>query len=245
MKLVQVPDGLPCDGGDDIAGLKPSRLTRAARLDADDERASLHRQLIGVGHLGRHADGHDAEEARTTRPWASRVATIGLMVLAEMANPMPWAEAISAVLIPTTSPLRFKRGPPELPGLMAASVWMRLWSIGRPGCSMVRPSALTTPTVTVGPPSIQSGLPIATTVSPTASVDEAPSRSAGGPALDLEDRQIGKPVGTDHGRPEDAPVGQRHLDLLGAFDHMIVRQHVPRTVEKEAPSPARESTPAG
>src|SRR6266542_3762190 len=46
---------------------------------------------------------------------------------------------------------------------------------------MVRPSALTTPAVTVGPPSIQSGLPIATTVSPTASLDEAPSRSTGRP----------------------------------------------------------------
>ena len=99
------------------------------------------------------------------------------MVLAEMANPMPWAEAITAVLIPTTSPLRFRRGPPELPGLIA--VWMRSWSIGSPGCSMVRPSALTTPAVTVGPPSIQIGLPIATTVSPTASLDEAASLSAG------------------------------------------------------------------
>jgi hypothetical protein len=37
---------------------------------------------------------------------------------------MPWAEAITAVLMPTTWPARFRSGPPELPGLMAASVWM-------------------------------------------------------------------------------------------------------------------------
>ena len=31
-----------------------------------------------------------------------------------------------AVLIPTTSPLRSNSGPPELPRLIAASVWMKL-----------------------------------------------------------------------------------------------------------------------
>ena len=30
-----------------------------------------------------------------------------------------------AVLIPTSSPLRLTSAPPELPGLMAASVWMK------------------------------------------------------------------------------------------------------------------------
>ena len=40
------------------------------------------------------------------------------------ANPMPWASLLTAALIPTASPSVFTRGPPELPGLMAASVWM-------------------------------------------------------------------------------------------------------------------------
>ena len=31
-----------------------------------------------------------------------------------------------AVLMPTTSPCRLIRGPPLLPGLMEASVWMKL-----------------------------------------------------------------------------------------------------------------------
>ena len=45
------------------------------------------------------------------------------------ANPTPsldpdWLEMTA--LTPTTSPSRLMSGPPELPGLTAASVWMRL-----------------------------------------------------------------------------------------------------------------------
>ena len=32
------------------------------------------------------------------------------------------------VLTPITSPLMFSSGPPLLPGLMAASVWMKRWN---------------------------------------------------------------------------------------------------------------------
>jgi hypothetical protein len=41
-----------------------------------------------------------------------------------IANPMFSASWEPAELIPTTSPRRFTSGPPELPGLIAASVWM-------------------------------------------------------------------------------------------------------------------------
>ena len=41
------------------------------------------------------------------------------------ANPIVFACGLIAVLIPITSPARFSSGPPELPGLMAASVWMK------------------------------------------------------------------------------------------------------------------------
>ena len=54
-----------------------------------------------------------------------------------------------AVLMPTTSPAAVTSGPPELPGLSAASVWITL-SISRPErVRKERPSALTTPAVTV------------------------------------------------------------------------------------------------
>jgi hypothetical protein len=43
-------------------------------------------------------------------------------MLIGMANPIPCPMGLIAVLIPTTSPLTLNRGPPELPGLMEASV---------------------------------------------------------------------------------------------------------------------------
>jgi len=52
-----------------------------------------------------------------------------------------------AVLIPITSPRRLTSGPPELPGLMDASVWMKFSYVAIP--TSARAVALTTPTVTV------------------------------------------------------------------------------------------------
>ena len=66
-----------------------------------------------------------------------------------MAKHRPWAGAMIAVFTPMTSPCAVTSGPPELPGLRAASVWMRL-SMRRPRSERSdRPRALTTPAVTV------------------------------------------------------------------------------------------------
>ena len=55
-------------------------------------------------------------------------ATTTRTILAGMAKPMPCEpperEKI-AVLMPTSRPVRSTSAPPELPGLMAASVWMK------------------------------------------------------------------------------------------------------------------------
>jgi len=48
-------------------------------------------------------------------------------MLAGMAKPMPTLPPLGArmaVLTPTSSPRRLTRAPPELPGLIEASVWM-------------------------------------------------------------------------------------------------------------------------
>ncbi len=87
---------------------------------------------------------------------------MSLAMLLGMANPMPWPEATMAVLMPTTLPSRSSSGPPELPGLMEASVWMKLSKGPAP---MMRPLALTMPMVTVF--CRPKGLPMATTHSPT------------------------------------------------------------------------------
>ena len=66
-------------------------------------------------------------------------------------------------------------GPPELPWLIGASVWMTWSIVKRFGAVMRRWRALTMPAVTVR--SRPKGLPIATTGSPTSTASELPSGS--------------------------------------------------------------------
>lgn len=61
-----------------------------------------------------------------TKPGSYPLCCVLPTLLMGMANPMPSVLARTAVLTPTTSPNSFTRGPPLLPGLMAASVWMKL-----------------------------------------------------------------------------------------------------------------------
>ncbi len=104
-----------------------------------------------------------------------RRAATNSTVLAEIEKQMPCAAAMIAVLMPTTSPAEVTSGPPELPGLRAASVWMTL-SMSRPErARKVRPSALTTPAVTVAWK--PNGLPMAITSWPTRSRRASPSRA--------------------------------------------------------------------
>ena len=80
-----------------------------------------------------------------------------------------------AVLMPMRLPAPSISAPPELPGLIAASVWMKFSKVLMP--SPVRPSAETMPLVTVWLK--PNGLPIASTTSPTRSVSDEPKVMAG------------------------------------------------------------------
>ena len=65
---------------------------------------------------------------RVTLPVARSWPRIGFARSTGIANPMPWKppELLRiAELMPTASPRVLMSGPPELPGLMAASVWMK------------------------------------------------------------------------------------------------------------------------
>ena len=88
--------------------------------------------------------------------------TTNLTVATGTAKPTPELEPLPDLiceLTPITRPLPSSSGPPELPGLIAASVWIAS-AIGKPlGASIVRPSAETMPVVTV--PSRPNGEPIA------------------------------------------------------------------------------------
>src|SRR3989338_7867318 len=86
------------------------------------------------------------------------------------------------VLMPITSPLILKRGPPELPGLMEASVWINLAN-GALASPITRPFAEITPTVTVF--SNPKGLPTAIAQSPCSDLSESPSTANGSESLFL------------------------------------------------------------
>ena len=90
-----------------------------------------------------------------------------LTVPAAMAKPDPstglplGVRSIREVLIPTTLPSIVKSGPPLLPGLIAASVW-----ISQPSPAWSIQTAEMTPLVTVALPT-PSGYPIANTLLPS------------------------------------------------------------------------------
>ncbi|OPZ76817.1 MAG: hypothetical protein BWY79_01443 [Actinobacteria bacterium ADurb.Bin444] len=106
-----------------------------------------------------------------------------------MANPTFCAPVVPggryATLIPMTWPAEFAKAPPEFPGLMAASVWMRSISDCPPsaaGTAISRWSPLTTPIVTEF--SKPSGLPMAIANSPIRTLDMSSMKvAAGSPVL--------------------------------------------------------------
>ena len=73
---------------------------------------------------------------------------IGRAMLIGIAKPIPSAVWATAVLIPITLPAESSSPPPELPGLIAASVWMRLRITVPSWTWIVRPKAETIPDVT-------------------------------------------------------------------------------------------------
>ena len=116
-------------------------------------------------------------------------------------KPMPSLppEALAmAVLRPTTSPRRFTSGPPLLPGLMAASVWMKFCHLrsSSPRSRLCRPLALTMPRVTLW--LRPKGLPTASTKSPISSASLSPSRAGGQVAgIDRQHGDVGFAVAPD------------------------------------------------
>ena len=101
--------------------------------------------------------------------------TIERTVLDGIAKPTPSEPPDSlsiCALTPMTRPRRSSSGPPELPWLIAASVWIVSVIVKLFGAVIWRWSALTIPLVTV--PSSPNGLPSASTGSPTSTALESP-----------------------------------------------------------------------
>src|SRR6059058_1774265 len=127
--------------------------------------------------------------------------------------------------MPMTWPDMFASGPPELPGLIAASVWTASitvsWPPLPPPARTGRCSELTMPEVTV--PASSNGEPMATTDWPTRRSSE-PDLHRGQPvdAVDLDDRDVGRRVAADDLRRRLLAVLEHGLDLAavrGDRDH--------------------------
>ena len=111
-------------------------------------------------------------QPHSTRPFAASCGTSCLTRFDGIAKPIEMVRA-AMLLTPTTSPAMFTSGPPEFPGLIAASVWMK----SKPGAAIVRgaPLRLTMPNDTLC--SRPNGWPSARTNSPTRRRFESPSGS--------------------------------------------------------------------
>ena len=141
------------------------------------------------------------------------------------------------VLIPMTSPAASISGPPELPGLIAASVWITS-VIRKPltSAGIWRCLAETTPVVSVR--SRPKGLPIATTGSPTCDVrGRAPSFSGLRPrpfGVDLQHREVGRAIAAEDLGLDLLVVLELDGDLGGVVDHVGVGEDRPVGVDHEA-----------
>ena len=159
-----------------------------------------------------------------------RVAT-NSTVLDAIAKQMPCARADDrGVDADDLAPRESTSGPPELPGLSAASVCITLSIAGPSASRSDRPSAWTTPAVTVyWKPN---GLPIATTSCPTAAPRSAERAKAGAVAVDAHHREVGSGSSpTSCARSCARPKGRHDL---GARDHVAVGQRKAVGREEEA-----------
>jgi len=94
---------------------------------------------------------------------------------------------------------------------------------------------------TVAPPAIQSGLPIAITVSPLTNLSESPSGNARRfiPSILNTARKVGKEIAAHKCPPECAPVRQCEREFFKTLHHMIVRRDVALSVHDHPGAPAR------
>ena len=160
-----------------------------------------------------------------------------------IAKPIPEPPATIAVLIPTTSPCMFTSGPPELPGLMAASVCKK--SSNGPWSSC-RALALMMPAVTVA--CRPNGEP--TAMHPVADLNPVGVAQAGEleralAVVELEHGEVGLLVHADHLRLVLAAVERHDLDLGGLLDHVGVRERDAGGIDDDAGAEAPLGDPLG
>ena len=139
-----------------------------------------------------------------------------------------------AVLTPITRPLESTSGPPEFPGLSAASVWITS-CISRPEpARKVRPRAEITPVVTLF--EYPSGLPMAMATCPTRSAAESPNSTKGSAAggADAQHGEVRVGIAADQIGFDAGLFVQAHDQPLGAVHDMTVGEQIAVGREQES-----------
>ena len=136
---------------------------------------------------------------------------------------------------PITRPAMSISGPPELPWLIAASVWIA-WSIGSVfGASICR----CTRADDAGRQGAREAEGVADREDRVADGDcvgvaERQRRQRAGVRVDLQDGDVGRRIVADDGRGDLVLAGERDLHLLRALDDVVVRDDVAGLVDHEA-----------
>ena len=164
--------------------------------------------------------------------------SIGIAKPTPLLERAPVGPVSICALIPMTLPVASSRGPPELPGLIAASVCTapEIW---KPlGAVIVRPSAEMTPVVR--DPCRPNGEPIAIAGSPTLISEDDPSASGFRPpstscGSTFSTARSRRRVGAlDLGADELLPLADAHPHRVGLLDDVLVREDEAAAVEHEA-----------
>ena len=157
------------------------------------------RSVQAAREVRRHRLHRHAERPRRTLPLSMSCVMTFRAMFAGIAKPMPMLPPDGdriCELMPTSSPWVLTSAPPELP-LVDRRVGLEEVLVAAVAAAAVaRPFALTIPIVTVWP--MPSGLPTASTTSPTWTLSELPSGSVCRfVAVDLQHREIARRVGAD------------------------------------------------
>ena len=215
-----VADAAAVEGDDQVAGAQAGLLGGLAG-DLADERAVARRGC---------SEEETPSHARSILPSALSCGTTDLTVSIGTAKPTPELLPPPLVAIceltPITRPSASSSGPPELPGLIAASVCSTPEMVKPLGDSMSRLSAEMMPLVTV--PWRPNGLPMAIAGWPGSTLLGIGQRERLDAALDLarvdvEQREVGGGIGADDlGVDRVAVLGEAHGDLARALHDVVV-----------------------
>jgi hypothetical protein len=157
-----------------------------------------------------------------------------------IANPMPTFPSTVppwiCALTPTTFPSGRGEGPPELPWLIAASVWIASGIVRPLGAWISRPTALTIPAVMVR--SSPNGFPIAVhRIADLHRVRFERERMEGRcRRLDTHDGDVARRVRADDGGGVRASAGEADADRARAGYDVVVRDDVALRIDDEAGS---------